>query len=202
MSEMAVTAEAPPAPAADEAPYAIRPITVDEYHRMLEVGILYEREPVELLDGQLIAMPSEGPLHAAVVSDLNALLLRTFDGRATIRPGNPVELDRLSEPAPDLALVRTRDERYRDRHPNPNDVLLLVEVSLSSLWYDRGRKLSAYARAGIREYWMIDLVHRQVVVFTEPRDDGYAKQRVVEREGSIAPAAFPNDPISVADFLP
>jgi hypothetical protein len=123
MSEMAVSAEAPPAPAADEAPYAIRPITVDEYHRMLDVGILYEKEPVELVGGQLIAMPSEGPLHAAVVSS----------------------------------------------------------------WYDRGRKLSAYVRAGIREYWMVDLVHRYVVVFSEPwrifcRDgEGFAAPNISAR---------------------
>jgi Uma2 family endonuclease len=202
MSEMAVTAEAPPAPAADEAPYAIRPITVDEYHRMLEVGILYEREPVELLDGQLIAMPPEGPGHSGVVSMLNEALVRTFAGRATIRPGNPVTLGRISEPQPDFALVRRKSERYLDEHPHPSDVFLVVEISVSTLRYDRGRKLLAYARAGITEYWIVDLVHGHVDVFTEPNDEGYAGHRIAKRDETLAPRAFPEDSIAVSSFLP
>lgn len=199
---MAATATAPPAPATDEAPYAIRPITVDEYHRMLEVGILREKEPVELLDGQLIAMPPQGPAHASAFSALVALFVRTFGDRALVRPGNPVELSAISEPEPDVALVRHTEDRYSAAHPKPEDVLLLVEVSHSSLAYDRRQKLSAYARAGITEYWVVDLVHRRIDMFAEPHDDRYAVHRVARPGDSIAPRAFPNDAIAVASFLP
>jgi Uma2 family endonuclease len=199
---MAATATAPPAPQTDAAPYTIRPITVDEYHRMLEVGILYEKEPVELLDGQLIAMPPQGPAHASTFSTVVALFVRTFGDRALVRPGNPVELSRISEPEPDVALVRQREDLYSAAHPKPEDVLLLVEVSNTSLAYDRRQKLSAYARAGITEYWVVDLVHRRVEMFAEPRGDRYATHRVARPGHSIAPRAFPNDAIMVASFLP
>ncbi|HTD33809.1 MAG TPA: Uma2 family endonuclease [Candidatus Elarobacter sp.] len=202
MSEMAVTAEAPPAPAADEAPYAIRPITVDEYHRMLEAGILYEREPVELLDGQLIAMPPEGPGHGSSVTGLNETLVLRFAGRAYVRPGNALRLSDVSEPQPDFAVVRLREDGYRDALPVPDDVLLLVEISDSTLRYDRGRKLRAYARAGIPEYWIVDLVHGHVDVFTEPNDEGYAGHRIARRDETLAPRAFPEDAIAVSSFLP
>ncbi|HTD38278.1 MAG TPA: Uma2 family endonuclease [Candidatus Limnocylindrales bacterium] len=199
---MAATAETLPAAARDEAPYTIRPITVDEYHRMLEVGILYEKEPVELLDGQLIAMPPQGPAHASVFSALNALFVHTFGDRALVRPGGPIELNRISEPEPDLALVRRTEDQYFGSHPKPEDVLLLVEVSHSSLAYDRRQKLSAYARAGIAEYWIVDLVHRRIEIFAEPQNDRYEAHQTARPGDSIAPRAFPNDALSVASLLP
>jgi Uma2 family endonuclease len=201
MSEMAVTAKALPAPAADDAPYAIRPITVDEYHRMLEAEILYEREPVELLDGQLIAMPREGPRHGASVAGLNEELVLRFAERARVRPGSTLRLSDLSEPQPDLALVRPRQDRYTTALPRPDDVLLLVEVTDSTLAYDRGKKLQAYARAGIREVWIVDLVHRRVEAFAEPREDRYESRRVAKPGESIAPCAFPEDALPVSSFL-
>ena len=128
----------------------IRPITVAQYHRMLKVGIVYEREPVELLDGQLIAMPPEGPLHVSAVMALNELLVQRFAGRAMVRTGNPIELDNTSEPQPDLTLVHRHDDWYKSAHPRSPEVFLVIEVSLSTLAYDRGRKLRAYAAAASR----------------------------------------------------
>ena len=180
----------------------IRPITVAEYHRMLEVGILYDREPVELLDGQLIAMPPEGPPHVSAVMALNELFVQRFAGRAMLRPGNPVTLDDTSEPQPDFTLVHRHDDWYKSGHPGPADVFLVVEVSMSSLAYDRGRKLRAYARNGIPELWIVDLVHGRVEVHAEPHDLGFGSSIIVGRDGTIAPRAFPHDAIAVADFLP
>ncbi|HEV2740073.1 MAG TPA: Uma2 family endonuclease [Candidatus Elarobacter sp.] len=180
----------------------IRPITVAQYHRMLDVGIVYEREPVELLDGQLIAMPPEGPLHRSAVMALNELLVQRFAGRAMVCPGNPLELDDTSEPQPDLTLVHRHDDWYKSAHPRSPEVFLVIEVSLSTLAYDRGRKLRAYARSGIAELWIVNLVHRQVEVYTEPHELGYAGKLVLDRGGTIAPRAFPNDAIPVASFLP
>jgi Uma2 family endonuclease len=180
----------------------IRPITVAQYHRMLKVGIVYEREPVELLDGQLIAMPPEGSLHVSAVTALNELLVQRFAGRAMVRTGNPVELDNTSEPQPDLTLVHRHDDWYKSGHPRPSQVFLVIEVSLSTLAYDRGRKLRAYARSGIAELWIVNLAHRQVEVYTEPHELGYAGKLVLGRGGTVGPRAFPNDAIAVASFLP
>jgi Uma2 family endonuclease len=180
----------------------IRPITVAQYHRMLEAGIVYEREPVELLDGQLIAMPPEGPRHSSVVAALNELLVQRFAGRAMVRPGNPVELDDISEPQPDLALVYRHDDWYGSGHPRPPDVFLVIEVSLSTLAYDRGRKLRAYARTGIAEVWIVNVAQSQVEVHTEPHELGYANRVAFGRDGKIAPRAFPDDAIPVVAFLP
>jgi hypothetical protein len=188
--------------AADDDGVRIRPITVDEYHRMLEVGILYEGERVELLDGQLISVPQESPVHAGIATRLTALFLRHFDGRAMVRPGNPVTLPPLSEPQPDVALVRPRASEYLDIHPGAGDVLLAVEISRTTLRYDRGRKLRVYADAGIAEVWIVDLVHGRVEVFTDPAGGAYASARVAKNDESIAPRAFPDDPIPVASLLP
>jgi Uma2 family endonuclease len=179
----------------------IRPITVAQYHRMLKFGIIAADEPVELLDGQLIAMPPESPLHGGAVVALNEILVQRFAGRAMVRPGNPMKLDKTSEPQPDLTLVHRRDDWYKSAHPRPADVFLVIEVSLSSLAYDRGRKLRAYARNGVPELWIVDLVHGRVEVHAEPHDLGYASSVIVEREGTIAPRAFADDAISVASFL-
>jgi Uma2 family endonuclease len=180
----------------------IRPITVDEYHRMLEVGILYEREPVELLDGQLIAMPQEGPLHAGTASAIVELFVLRFAGRAAVRAGNPLTLPPISEPQPDVALVRRRESAYLDAHPGSEDVFLTVEISRTTLRYDRGRKLGVYAKAGIPEVWIIDLVHRQVEIFRDPAGDTYASARVASNDEAIAPRAFPDDAIPVTTLLP
>ena len=180
----------------------IRPITVAQYHRMLKAGIVHQREPVELLDGQLIAMPPEGPRHSSVVTALTELLIQQFAGRAMVRHGNPLELDDTSEPQPDFTLVRRRDDWYRSGHPRPPDVFLVIEVSLSTLAYDRGRKLRAYARSGTAELWIVNVAHSQVEVHTEPHELGYANSTIIGRDGSVAPRAFPDDAIPVAAFLP
>lgn len=180
----------------------IRPITVAQYHHMLEVGIVYEREPVELLDGQLIAIAPEGPRHRSVITALNELLVQRFAGRAIVCPGNPVELDDTSEPQPDFTLVHRHHDWYVSGHPRPPDVFLVVEVSLSTLAYDRGRKLRAYARNGIAEVWIVNVAQREVEVHTDPHELGYSAKLVVDHGGTVAPRAFPNDAIPVASFLP
>jgi Uma2 family endonuclease len=180
----------------------IRPITVAQYHRMLEVGIVGTREPVELLDGQLIAMPPEGPRHSSIVTALTELLIQRFAGRAMVRPGSPVELDGTSEPQPDVTVVHRHDDWYKSGHPRPTEVFLVIEVSLSTLAYDRGRKLRAYARGGVAELWIVNVAKNQVEVHTEPHELGYASSAIVGRDGTIAPRAFPGDAIPVASFLP
>jgi Uma2 family endonuclease len=133
---------------------------------------------------------------------LAELFVQRFAGRATVRFGSPIRLDGISEPQPDLALVRRREERYLKGHPTPQDVSLLIEVSITSLSYDRRRKLSAYARNGIPEYWIVNCVDRRVEVYTDPHELGYASTSFVERGGSVAVRAFPDVVIPVDAFLP
>jgi Uma2 family endonuclease len=182
--------------------YRIRPISAREYHLMGEQGIIGPDERVELLDGELIAMPPIGPDHSFSVRELTELFVMTFAGRARVDVHSPMALDEYSEPEPDLMLLRLREDRYRTAIPAPSDVLLVIEVANSSWRYDRGRKLRAYARNGIAELWIVHLAASRVIVFRDPKGDGYADERSYARGETLAPSAFPNDPIPVDAILP
>jgi Uma2 family endonuclease len=176
-------------------------ITVDEYHEMVERGILREDDRVELLDGRLIPVPSPSPPHSGTVNLLMAIFVRRFDGRATVMVQQPVILDNYSEPQPDLLLARRRDDAYRTAHPVPRDVLLAVEVSRSTLRFDRGEKLRAYARTGIAEVWIVDLIHGIVETYAGPRAGEYVRMRTLTPSDVAAAEAFPHDAIPVREFL-
>ena len=132
-------------------------LTRRDYYRLGEAGILGEGDRVELLEGQLIDMSPIGPRHAIITENLTELLVRAFGGRAGNRCQLPVVLDDGSEPQPDFALVRRPWRGYPQTHPEPGDIFLLIEVSDSSLDFDRTVKLELYARAGVREVWIVDL---------------------------------------------
>lgn len=185
-----------------QAEYAIRPISAREYHRMGELGIIGPEERVELLEGELIAMPPIGPDHAFSVRELCEIFVTRFAGRAIVDVRNPVALDAYSEPEPDVVLLAPRADRYRAEIPQPSDVLLVVEVANSSWRYDRGRKLRAYARTGIAEVWIVHLATSCVVAFRDPAGDAYGYERSYARGEAPAPFAFPNDPIAVDSLLP
>src|SRR5712691_7513791 len=150
-----------------------RLLTVDDYHKMAEAGILGEDDRVELIDGELIEMAPIGSNHAGEVMSLNMLLSAAVAGRAIISPQNPVRLSVHSEPQPDLTVLRFRDDFYRTSHPQPEDVLLLIEVADTTIRYDREIKIPLYARAGIPEVWLIDLQQERVEIYLQPSSDGY-----------------------------
>ena len=150
-------------------------LNVDDYHRMAEAGILGEDDRVELIDGELIDMAPIGQDHAATVNGLAHALLFACGERAIVSVQNPLRLDRLNEPQPDVAIFRPRPDFYRTGPlPGPADVLLVVEVADTTLRYDRTVKLPRYARAGIAEVWVVDLRRRVVDVHRMPAGDGYA----------------------------
>jgi Uma2 family endonuclease len=175
-----------------------RPITAAEFEQMVEAGIYGPGDHLELLDGQLIAMPPQGKPHALSVERLNELLVVAFAGRARVRPQLPLRLDRLSVPEPDFLI----SPRGHGEHPQADEVLLAIEVSESSLRYDRGQKLRAYARNGVPEYWIVDLLARRVQVSTDPRGEVYATTRLVGPGETIVPRAFPDVAFAVDAFLP
>lgn len=174
--------------------------TVEEYHRMAEVGLLSERDRVELLDGEVVDVNAIGSLHAAIVTAIVDLLYGAVGGKVTIRVQQPIRLDDHSEPEPDIALALRRD--YRHAHPTPSDVLLVIEVADSSAGSDRGRKLPAYARSRIREVWLVDLVASQVEVHREPVADRFTKVSPHRAGDTIEPEALPGVRLAVADMLP
>lgn len=186
------TAAVPPEP---------RRFSVDEYYRMAEAGILGPDERVELLEGAIIEMAPIGSWHAYCVAWLTNWFSSRLMGRAVVWAQNPVRLDSGSEPEPDLALLRPPLERYRQRHPGPADVFLIVEVADTSLAYDRNQKRPLYAAAGIPEVWIVDLLAQQVIVCREPHGSGYRRVTAVSRDGTCSPEAFPDVALPVRDLF-
>lgn len=168
---------------------------------MGEVGILGRRDRVELIEGELIAMAPTGANHAGTVVALNDCLAAVTLGRALVSPQNPIHLSDRSLPQPDYAVLVPRPDRYRTAHPRPHEVLLLIEVADSSLDYDRDVKRALYARHGIGEFWIVDLVNRNVEVCRSPGPDGYASVTTAGRTDVLEPELLPGAGIKVADIL-
>ena len=143
-------------------------ITVAAFHRMGEAGILGPAERVELIDGEIIDMSPIGALHAAIVARLTMLFSRELGGTAVVWCQNPLRLDDVSEPEPDIVILRPRADFYATAHPGPADALLVIEVSDTSLAYDLDVKVPLYARHGIPEIWVIDAATRRTRVFRQP----------------------------------
>jgi Uma2 family endonuclease len=150
-------------------------LTVSDYYRMAEVGILAPDARVELIDGEIFDMAPPGSLHAATVHRLNTILVRAVEDDAVVLVQNPVRLNQLSEPQPDLALLKGREDFYSQSHPGPDDVLLVVEIADSSLRFDRDTKVSLYAAHGIPEMWLVDLRGRRLVRHRGPVQGSYTQ---------------------------
>ena len=180
---------------------ARRPITVAEYHRMGEAGILTEDDRVELIEGELVAMAPIGSQHSGTVNGLNRMLVQAVGDRGVVSVQNPVQLDDRSEPEPDFTVLRPRADDYRQSTPNPEDVLLVIEIAASSLNYDRAVKRPLYASHAIPEFWIVDLAAGEVEVCRGPAGDDYASVLRVGREGVLEPLLLPGVAISVAALL-
>ena len=156
---------------------ARRRFTVHEYHRMAEAGILHEDDRVELIEGEIVEMAPIGSRHFACVMELTRLLGGQIGDEARLSIQNPVRLSERLEPQPDATVLKAREGYFREL-PTPEDVLLLIEVSDTSLSYDGSVKLPLYARAGIPEVWIVDLKGEAIERHTEPKGEGY---RLVRR---------------------
>ena len=168
-----------------------RRFTVDEFHRMAEVGILHEDDRVELIGGEIVEMNPIGGRHARCVTELTRVLVSVVGDDVRVSPQNPVRLDEHQEPQPDVAVHRA-SERYRAGElPTPEDVLLLIEVADTSLTSDRDVKLPLYARAGIAEVWLVDLTANVIERHTEPSENGYRLVRRAGRGESLESVVLP-----------
>lgn len=177
--------------------------SVDDYHRMIEAGILRDRR-VELLAGEIVEMSPETPLHYNTTKRGAKYLEALLENKADVRFNGPITLSD-SEPEPDLAIVRLPESIYNNRHPTPQDIFWIIEVAKTSLKKDLELKAKIYATAMIQEYWVLDLFAKQMTVFRYPQNGNYVEKYNMNAgahppSGSpeeIAPLAFPDVSISV-----
>ena len=172
--------------------------SVEDYHRMIEAGILNDRR-VELLAGEIVEVSPETPIHYNVAKRGVRYLEELLAGRAEVRFNGPITLSD-SEPEPDIAIVIPPESRYDERHPGIEDIFWLIEVAKTSLKKDLELKKSIYAIAQIQEYWVLDLLARKITVFREPTNNDYSTKQEM-RQGDIAPLAFPDVNVSIEKLL-
>lgn len=174
---------------------------IDEWHRMGEAGIFPPESRMELIEGEILHMAPIGFNHAGHVTRLNRYFIRLLDNSITVRSQNPLQLGDLSEPEPDITLVKADAADYTTRHPNASDVLLIVEVSDSTLRFDRNQKLSLYATHLIPEYWIVNLLDDCLEVYRQPENGDYLEKTSLSKSDSLCLVSLSDIQISVADIL-
>ena len=185
-----------------DAPTIVRKrFTIAEYEQIAATGIFNEDERFELIQGEIVQMAALGPQHATCVDRLYQRLVLLVGDRAYVRGQNPVRLSQHSQPQPDIAVVQRRDDYYVRGHPEPEDVLLLIEVSESSLPYDRDVKLPLYAAAGIAEVWIVALLPQVVEVYRAPSENGYGEKRTLRRGDTLSPLHLPEVALGVEEII-
>ena len=185
-----------------EVTFNLRMWTTEEYHRMAETGILDEDERVELLEGKIIWMSAKGTAHSSAVGRTDRLLQKCLGNQAWISIQDPVTLNQHSEPEPDIAIVKIDPLDYADHHPTPGEVYLIIEVADSSLKFDCETKGKVYAQEKIADYWVLDVLNRQLYVFREPSEEGYQTKAILDENSTISPLQFPDLQISILSMLP
>ena len=174
---------------------------IAEWHRMGEAGIFPPEARLELIEGEIFTMAPIGFNHAGHIHRLNRIFARLWNEGVDVRIQSPLQLSDLSEPEPDLTLVKPDANDYTTRHPNTSDVLLLVEVSESTLRFDRTQKLRLYATHNIPEYWIVNLIDDCLEVYRQPQDGDYLDKSTLTKADSINLLALPEIQVSVASIL-
>jgi len=164
---------------------AKRLISVVEYYKMAEVGILQPEDKIELLNGEIIKMSPIGSLHAGYVNIIDELLSDALSKKVHINIQSPVRLGAFSEPEPDLLILKRRKDHYLTRLPRPEDVYLLIEVADSTLEKDREVKVPLYAKANISEYWILNIPDKQLEIYRNPVDGKYQNQVIIKGKESV-----------------
>ncbi|MBE9225532.1 Uma2 family endonuclease [Phormidium sp. LEGE 05292] len=180
----------------------LRLFSQDEYHRMITTGILDPEERLELLEGQIISMAAKNPPHSATNLCAAEYLRTLLAGLALIRIQDPINLSSYSEPEPDIAVVRINPRFYAENHPTPADTFLLIEISDTTLEQDRKQKAAAYAKAGIADYWILDVNTRQVRVFREIVNQTYQQETILNEEATLFLLAFPEIEVQISRLFP
>jgi Uma2 family endonuclease len=176
-------------------------ITVDDYYRMAEIGVLPRDARVELIEGEIIDMAPIGTEHASVVDRLNHLLVHAVGERAIVRVQSAARLSHITEPEPDVAVLKPRADFYRHAHPRGDEILLLIEVSDSSLRYDRDIKMPLYARYGVGEFWLVDLVNGSLSIYGDLADGEYRAHTSIRDPALTALALLPDVSIDLGQIF-
>ncbi len=185
-----------------ESPANLKYWTVQEYHRMSDLGILDPSQRTELIAGQIVLMTSKGTPHVITLQLLATNIQAQLGTTALIRTQDPIRLDNFSEPEPDLAIVKGSILDYAQAHPGAEDIYLVIEVADSTLKQDCEVKDKLYARSSIVEYWVIDIKNRQVQIFRDPTPTGYSSQLILTETHSVSPLAFPEISVAIESILP
>jgi Uma2 family endonuclease len=175
--------------------------TVDEYYRMVDAGILSERDRVELIEGEIVEMSPIGQRHVVCVDRANHLFTSSLNRRALISVQTPLRLNKYNEPQPDIVVMKWQDDYYSSKRHTPEDTLFVVEVSDTTLRYDTKIKLPLYAVTGVPELWIENLKENVLLVCRNPSGRKYNTQLTLTRADAISPLAFPDVSFKIADLL-
>jgi Uma2 family endonuclease len=182
----------------EEPKVSLRKLTIEEYHRLGEAGILHPNDRVELIDGLLVQMAPIGPEHQFILEELNDIFSEQKKDRFKVGPGRPIPIPDLNEPQPDMVLFKT-GAGTRRRHASPQEIYLVIEVSDTTVKYDSEKKLLAYENAQIPEYWIVDVPAKAIRVFRLNQGKKYQETRCTE--GSITVQAFPDVIVDLEDLF-
>ena len=174
---------------------------VHQYHAMAKAGVLKEDDRVELIDGVIVAMSAIGLAHVGAVNSSTMFWAIRLGGRAIVQTQNPIRLDERNQPQPDIAILKLKDDFYRSGLAGPDDVLLLIEVSDTTLRYDRRIKLALYARFGIPEVWIANIRARAIEAYTDPVNGEYTTRQTFQHGQTATPTAFPDVVLPVSDVI-
>jgi len=166
--------------------------TIQQYHLMYEAGVFPEGDRFELINGEITKMSLIGRRHTACIIRLDRLIQIKLSDRVMVSVQNSIRLDDNSEPQPDLAILKLRDDFYEEGLPTPSDILLIIEVADSTLAYDRDVKMPLYAAAGIPEMWLFDINKKAIEGYSLPSSSGYKQMRRYEADDTLAMIAFPD----------
>lgn len=179
----------------------IHKFTVQQYHLMHEAGVFTEGDRYELINGEIREMSPIGIKHAVCVAKTARLFQIKLGDRAFIWTQNPIILRNYSEPQPDLAILKWRDDFYASALPTPEDILLIIEVADSTIAYDREVKMPLYDVNGIPEMWLFDVNQQSIEGYTQPSSSGYKRMQRYEQGDTLAMNAFPEFNFNWEDLL-
>ncbi len=175
---------------------------IETYHRLISSGILHEDDRVELIDGRIVDMTPIGTRHSACVNRLNSLFNQKLQGRAIVSVQNPVQLsEEHSEPQPDMTLLKYREDFYSGELPKGEDVFLIIEVADTSVEYDRETKIPLYARANIKEAWVVNLQENCIEIYSSPSTGGYESRRIARHDQVLSPKNFSDISLTAKQIL-
>ena len=185
----------------------VKKFTIEDYHRLTQLGFFQEDDKVELIRGEIIEMAAKGKLHATINRRLLRELTNIIDQLATLQSQDPIFLSNYSEPEPDLVILKNKEDDYLSSHPHPEDILLLIEISDSSLEYDQTTKLSVYGENNITDYWIFNLVEYCLECYSEPYQNlkgefGYRQKLIYLPNELVTLPCFPDLTLDLSKVFP